>query len=75
MHLYNLTLQRSTAVIQAIVGDFSGSRQQEIIVSHGTSLELLRLDAQSGKISSVVVTDVFASIRSMAPFRLPGSNK
>jgi hypothetical protein len=75
MYLYNLTLQRPTAVLQAIVGNFSGSRQQEIIVSHGTSLELLRIDAQSGKLSSVVVTDVFASIRSLASFRLTGNNK
>ncbi|KAJ7819941.1 CPSF A subunit region-domain-containing protein [Mycena olivaceomarginata] len=66
MYLYNLTLQRPTSVLQAI---------QEIIVSHGTSLELLRIDAQSGKLSSVVVTDVFASIRSLASFRLTGNNK
>ncbi|KAJ6491555.1 mono-functional DNA-alkylating methyl methanesulfonate N-term-domain-containing protein [Mycena vulgaris] len=62
-------------LIQAIVGNFSGSRQQEIIVSHGTSLELLRIDAQTGKLSSVVVTNVFGSIRSLAAFRLTGNTK
>ncbi|KAF7366281.1 hypothetical protein MSAN_00884300 [Mycena sanguinolenta] len=75
MHLYNLTLQRPTAAIQAIVGNFSGFREQELIVSHGTSLELLRIDTHTGKISSAVVTDVFASIRSIASFRLAANHK
>jgi splicing factor 3B subunit 3 len=75
MHLYNLTLQPPTAITQAIVGNFSGARQQEIIVSHGTRLELLRPDVQTGKISTVIATDVFGSIRSLAAFRLTGGTK
>ncbi|KAG6812703.1 pre-mRNA-splicing factor rse1 [Tricholoma furcatifolium] len=75
MHLYNLTLQPPTAVSQAIVGNFSGARQQEIIVSHGTRLELLRPDVQTGKMSTVIATDVFGSIRSLAAFRLTGGVK
>ncbi|KAF8070070.1 CPSF A subunit region-domain-containing protein [Lyophyllum atratum] len=75
MHLYNLTLQPPTAVTQAIVGNFSGARQQEIIISHGTRLELLRPDVQTGKMSTVIATDVFGSIRSLAAFRLTGGTK
>jgi splicing factor 3B subunit 3 len=75
MHLYNLTLQHATAGSHAIVGNFSGARQQEIIVSHGTRLELLRPDVQTGKISTVVATDVFGSIRSLSAFRLTGGSK
>ncbi|KAF5357416.1 hypothetical protein D9758_005852 [Tetrapyrgos nigripes] len=75
MHLYNLTLQTPTAINQAIVGNFSGARQQEIIASHGTRLELLRPDPQTGKISTVISTDVFGSIRSLAAFRLTGGTK
>lgn len=75
MHLYNLTLQPPTATTQAIVGNFSGARQQEIIVSHGTRLELLRPDVATGKVASVVATDVFGSIRSLATFRLTGGTK
>ncbi|PBK73578.1 hypothetical protein ARMSODRAFT_952665 [Armillaria solidipes] len=75
MHLYNLTLQPPTAITQAIVGNFSGARQQEIIVSHGTRLELLRPDPQTGKVSTVIATDVFGSIRSLAAFRLTGGTK
>ncbi|EAU90941.1 pre-mRNA-splicing factor RSE1 [Coprinopsis cinerea okayama7 len=75
MHLYNLTLQPPTANIQAIVGNFSGVRQQEIIVSHGTRLELLRPDPQTGKVSTVISTDAFGSVRSLAAFRLTGGTK
>ncbi|KAF8631249.1 hypothetical protein AX15_002576 [Amanita polypyramis BW_CC] len=75
MHLYNLTLQPPTAIAHAIVGNFSGARQQEIIVSHGTRLELLRPDVQTGKLSTVVATDVFSSVRSLAAFRLTGGTK
>lgn len=75
MHLYNLTLQPPTATLQAVVGNFSGARQQEIIVSHGTRLELLRPDPQTGKVATVITTDVFGSIRSLASFRLTGATK
>jgi hypothetical protein len=75
MQLYNLTLQHTTASPQAIVGNFSGARQQEIIVSHGTRLQLLRPDVQTGKISTIITTDVFGSVRSLAAFRLTGGTK
>jgi splicing factor 3B subunit 3 len=75
MHLYNLTLQPPTAAPQAIVGNFSGARQQEIILSHGTRLQLLRPDIQTGKLSTIITTDVFGSIRSLAAFRLTGGTK
>ncbi|KAF7321883.1 CPSF-A domain-containing protein [Mycena kentingensis (nom. inval.)] len=75
MHLYNLTLQPPSAGCHAIVGNFSGARQQEMIVSHGTRLELLRPDVQTGKVTTVVATDVFGSIRSLVAFRLTGGTK
>ncbi|KAE9403897.1 hypothetical protein BT96DRAFT_964384 [Gymnopus androsaceus JB14] len=75
MHLYNLTLQPPTAITQAVVGNFSGVRQQEIIASHGTRLELLRPDPQTGKVATIISTDVFGSIRSLAAFRLTGGTK
>ncbi|KAJ8076333.1 pre-mRNA-splicing factor rse1 [Marasmius tenuissimus] len=75
MHLYNLTLQPPTAITQCIVGNFTGARQQEIIVSHGTRLELLRPDPSTGKNATVLATDVFGSVRSLAAFRLTGGTK
>lgn len=75
MHLYNLTLQPPTAITQAIVGNFSGGRQQELIISRGTRLELLRPEPNTGKVSPVLAQDVFATIRSLAAFRLTGGTK
>ncbi|RDX46072.1 hypothetical protein OH76DRAFT_1531965 [Lentinus brumalis] len=75
MHLYNLTLQAPTAISQAIVGNFSGSRRQEIIVSRGTRLELLRPDPDTGKVTAAVASHIFGSIRSLVLFRLTGGIK
>ena len=75
MHLYHLTLQGATASIGAIVGNFSGVRQQEIVIARGNTLELLRVDAQTAKISVVLSSDAFGSLRSLAAFRLTGGTK
>jgi splicing factor 3B subunit 3 len=40
--LYNLTLSSATAIYHAVYGNFSGPRQQEIVVSRGKILQLLR---------------------------------
>ena len=74
MHLYHLTLQPPTAISQAVVGNFSGARQQEILVSRGSRLELLRADS-NGKITTVLAQDAFGSIRSLAALRLTGGTK
>jgi hypothetical protein len=75
MHLYNLTLEHASAIPNAVVGNFSGLRQQEILISRGTRLQLLRPDPTLGKLSTVLVHDVFGSIRSLAAFRLTGGTK
>ena len=43
---------------RAIYGNFSGPKAQEIIVSRGKVLELLRPD-ESGKMQTIVATEVF----------------
>jgi splicing factor 3B subunit 3 len=75
MYLYNLTLQRATGITNAIHGNFSGSKIQEILVSHGKSLELLRPDPNTGKVHTVLQVEIFGVIRSMMAFRLTGSTK
>jgi len=47
---YALTLLPSSVCNTAIVGQFSGSKQQEVLVSHGSWLELLRMDPVSKKV-------------------------
>ena len=61
-------------VQRAIYGNFSGPKAQEIIVSRGKVLELLRPD-ESGKMQTIVATEVFGQIRALVPFRLTGGNR
>lgn len=75
MFLYNVTINPTTAVNQAIHGNFSGTKQQEIVVAKQTRIELLRPDPNSGKVHTVLSHECFGLIRSLAPFRLTGGNK
>ncbi|OAF69225.1 Pre-mRNA-splicing factor RSE1 [Intoshia linei] len=75
MKLYNLTIQKATSINCACHGNFSGKKQQEIVVSHGNVLELLRPDPTLGKIYKLFSTDVFGVIRSLTSFRLTAGTK
>ncbi|EDV29081.1 uncharacterized protein TRIADDRAFT_49802 [Trichoplax adhaerens] len=75
MYLYSLTLQKSSCITCAVHGNFSGTKQQEIIAAKGKVLELLRPDANSGKVHSITTLEVFGEIRCLAPFRLTGGSK
>ena len=75
MQLYNLTLQRASAIYCAVFGNFSGTKQQEIAVSRGKCLELLRPDPNTGKVHPLFATEVFGVIRDLLAFRLTGGTK
>ncbi|KAI7697896.1 hypothetical protein SSS_07850 [Sarcoptes scabiei] len=75
MHLYNLTLQRATAISIAVHGNFAGTKQQEIALAKGKVLELVRPDPTTGKVISLLSVDIFGVIRSMIAFRLTGGSK
>jgi hypothetical protein len=47
---YTLSLLPQSGVNTAVVGQFSGSKQQEVLVSHGSWLELLRMDTTTRKV-------------------------
>lgn len=72
MFLYHLTLQHPTSIQIAISGNFSGlPKAQELLLCRGTSiLELLRLNQESGKLESIIKSNLFCTIRSLIPFRL-----
>lgn len=74
MFLYSLTLSRASGIQRAIYGNFSGPKAQEVIVSRGKVLELLRPD-ESGKMQTIVATEVFGQIRALVPFRLTGGSR
>lgn len=48
---------------------------QEIAVSRGKILELLRPDANTGKVHTLLTVEVFGIIRSLMAFRLTGGTK
>ncbi|GBO23927.1 Splicing factor 3B subunit 3 [Araneus ventricosus] len=75
MILYNLTLQRATGITHAVHGNFAGTKQQEIAVSRGKILELLRPDPNTGKVHTLLTVEIFGVIRSMMGFRLTGGSK
>jgi len=75
LFMYSLTIQPPTAITQAILGQFSGTKEQQIVTACGSRLTLHRPDAQQGKVIPILSHDIFGIIRSMAAFRLAGSNK
>ena len=75
MHLYGLTLQRASTINHAIHGFFSGTKQQEIVVSRGKIMELLRPDPNTGKVFPVLAVEMFGVIRDLISFRLTGGSK
>ena len=75
MFLYNLTLQRATGITHAAHGNFSGTKQQEIVVSRGKIIELLRPDPNTGKVYTLLTYEIFGVVRALMPFRLTGGNK
>lgn len=75
MFLYSLTIQPPTAITQALLGQFSGTREQQIIIASGSRLSLLQPDPRQGKVNMLLSHDVFGIIRAIASFRLAGSHK
>ncbi|KAK4247731.1 CPSF A subunit region-domain-containing protein [Corynascus novoguineensis] len=75
MFLYSLTIQPPTTISQAVLGQFSGTREQQIITASGSRLSLLQPDPRQGKVNTLLSHDVFGIIRSIATFRLAGSHK
>jgi splicing factor 3B subunit 3 len=58
----------------AIYGNFSGPKAQEVVVSRGKVLELLRPD-ESGKMQTILATEAFGAIRALMPFRLTSGTR
>ncbi|KAJ5544523.1 hypothetical protein N7461_006827 [Penicillium sp. DV-2018c] len=75
MFMYSLTIQPPTAVTQAILGQFAGTKEQQIVTASGSKLTIHRPDPTQGKITPIFSQDVFGIIRSLAAFRVSGSNK
>ncbi|XP_077993061.1 splicing factor 3B subunit 3 [Glandiceps talaboti] len=75
MFLYGLTLQRATGITHVIQGNFSGTKQQELVISRGKLLEVLRPDPNTGKVYTILTQEIFGVVRSLVAFRLTGGTK
>lgn len=76
MHLLSLTINKSGLITKCIQGNFTGSRKlpELVVIRGGHILELLKLD-ETMRLQTVVSTDAFGCLRTVQPFRLPGSTK
>ncbi|KAJ6245488.1 splicing factor 3b subunit 3 [Anaeramoeba flamelloides] len=74
MYLYHLTLQKATGITSAVCGNFSSEQDQDLVVSHGKTLEIMRINNE-GHLKSFGGIEVFGFVRSMVTFRLPGNTK
>lgn len=73
---YSLTLVPPSAPIcNPIVGQFSGSKQQEIIVATANALNMYKIDVNQGKLVKILRHEMFGVVRSLASFRIMGSTK
>lgn len=75
MFMYSLTIKPPSSITQAILGSFSGTKEQQIVTASGSRLTLHRPDPQQGKVTPILSHDVFGIVRSLAAFRIAGSNK
>ena len=75
MFMYSLTIKPPSAVTHAILGQFAGTKEQQIVTASGSRLTIHRPDPVQGKITTILSHDVFGIVRSLAAFRLAGSNK
>jgi splicing factor 3B subunit 3 len=78
MYLYSLSCQKPGAIQTALYGNFSDAKAQEIVLSLGRILELIRiLDSHkknhATNLNIANSIEVFGQIRSIEQFRSPGS--
>lgn len=75
MFMYSLTIQPPTAITQAVLGQFAGTKEQQIVTASGSKLTIYRPEPAQGRIVSIYSQNVFGIIRTLAAFRLAGSSK
>ncbi|BFZ54154.1 pre-mRNA-splicing factor rse1 [Savitreella phatthalungensis] len=65
----------STPVCAPVLGHFSGGKQQELAVATCNALSIYRIDNRTGKLRKLLFQRVYATIRSIAAFRLAGTSQ
>jgi len=67
-----LTLCGPTAINQSVKGSFTKENVEEIAVAKGKVIEILSVDEETGKLTSICQQEIFGLVRSMIAFRLHG---
>lgn len=76
LYLYNLTLKQPSCYNQTILGQFMGDKKsQEIFVSNGTSVQLLKPNIDSGKIEIICQQNLLGVIFKAQKLRAIGASK
>ena len=75
MFMYSLTIQPPFSITQTILGQFAGTKEQQIVTASGSRLSIHRPDPAQGKITTILSQDLFGIVRTLAAFRLAASNK
>lgn len=70
-----VTFWKNSSFLWSLFFGILGTKQQEIVVSRGKILELLRPDPNTGKVHTLLTVEVFGVIRSLMAFRLTGGTK
>lgn len=73
--MYSLTLQPPSNITAAVLGQFAGTKEQQIVTASGSKLTIHRPDPTQGKITPLFTQDCFGIIRTLVAFRLAGSTK
>jgi splicing factor 3B subunit 3 len=75
MHFYNLSLETTNSINCAIIGTFTGTKQELLLLARNQYLELYKIDKNTGVLICLLQWPIFGIIRSMTRFRIPGSQK
>jgi len=78
MFLYSMTLSQATAINQSVSGSFSEPNVDELVVSKGKLIQLIRPDtvnSASGRLNVVSTQEVFGIVRKLLVFRLLGMQR
>lgn len=81
MSMYSLTLQPPGMVTHAVVGNFFASKvdnkhkEQQVVLAQGDRLSLLQINKETEAVVTLLTTNCFGILRSLAITRVPGMPK
>ncbi|WFD35978.1 pre-mRNA-splicing factor rse1 [Malassezia cuniculi] len=68
-------MQPPSTATAAIVGQFTGKRQQEVVIARGSRLEMVQIDVETGRATRIMQQPLFGNTRSLSSVRVAGGQK